>query len=93
MAWLCRKIKDNAVKIFGLASGAVASWLALVWLVVTSTWVTLESADISTLNDANTAYLSTVFQVVQLLPYIAVMAGWFFLINKLFSIIPTGGSR
>lgn len=60
-------------------------------LVVTASWVTVEASDISTLTDANSAYLSTVFQVVQFLPYLAVMAGWFFLINKIFSIIPGTG--
>jgi hypothetical protein len=41
--------------------------------------------------DANAAYLNSAFQIVELLPYIAVIAGWFYVLNKLFAIIPTSG--
>lgn len=88
---MCNFIKTKVAKIVGVATGAVASASAMVGLLVTATGVTLEASDLTTLTDANTAYLTTVFQVVQLLPYIAVMAGWWFLVNKLFSIIPSSG--
>lgn len=77
----------------GAVAGAIVGAVSSLGLVVTSSGVTLEATDISVLNDANTAYLSTVFQVVQLLPYIAVMAWGFYLINKLFGIIPTGWGK
>lgn len=59
-----------------------------VGMVVANTWVTLETSDLSVITDANSAFLSTSFQVVKLLPYIAVIAWGFYLLNKVFGIIP-----
>jgi len=58
-------------------------------LTVSNTGVTIDSADLVKVGDANSAYLSSAFQVVELLPYIAVIAGGFFVLNKLFGILPS----
>jgi len=76
---------------FGVVSKAVVTGLSSMGIVVASTGVTIEASDLTTITDANSAYLSSAFQVVELLPYIAVLAGWFYVLNKLFWIIPKAG--
>jgi hypothetical protein len=44
-------------------------------LLVTNTGVTIQNADLLKVGDANAAYLNSAFQIVELLPYIAVIAG------------------
>jgi len=60
-------------------------------LTVTNSGVTIESSDLTKVSDANSAYLSSAFQIVELLPYIAVFAGGVYVLNKLFSILPKAG--
>jgi hypothetical protein len=57
-------------------------------IIITSTWLVLNSWYFTVITDANSAFLSTSFQVVKLLPYIAVIAWGFYLLNKVFGIIP-----
>ncbi len=59
------------------------------WLTVTNTGVNLEPADLTKVGEANSAYLNSAFQIVDLLPYIAIIGAGFYILNKLFSIIPS----
>lgn len=78
-------IKAKKAQLAGLATVGATS----MGLTVASTGVTIEAGDLTTINDANSAYLSSAFQVVELLPYIAVIAWGFYVLNKLFGIIPS----
>ena len=64
-------------------------WATTIGLTVSNTGVVIEASDLTAVSDANAAYLSSAFQIVQLLPYIAVIGGWFYVLNKLFGIIPS----
>lgn len=80
-------VKTQAIAWVGLTALAV-SWT---WLIVTNTWVHIESSDLTKLTNANQAYLGSAFQVVELIPYIAVVSWGFYVLNKMFSIIPKVG--
>lgn len=87
---MLQKIKTNITNTMGLVT-VWATVVSTAWLIVTSTWVTIESSDITVLTTANGAYLGTAFQSVQFLPTIAIISWGFYILNKLFSIIPSGG--
>lgn len=71
-----------------LAGVAVATAAATSLITVTGTGVDITSGDLAQVTDANSAYLGSAFQVVELLPFIAVFAGGMYVLNKVFSIIP-----
>lgn len=78
-------LKTKAWTVAGMAVMGATT----IGLTVSNTGVTIEAGDLTAVSDANSAYLSSAFQIVQLLPYIAVIAWGFYVLNKLFGIIPT----
>jgi hypothetical protein len=71
-------------KIIGLASTA--------WLIVGTGWVQIEPTDVALVQWANEGFLTSAFQIVEFIPTIAIMAGWMYLLNKVFSFVPKSGS-
>lgn len=72
----------------GLVGSAIATAKLTAGLIVTATGVVIEATDLAKITDANAAYLNSAFQVVELLPFIAVLSWGFYVLNKVFSIIP-----
>jgi len=84
----------NSIKKFQVASSAMAmSWLALLVAWITNSgWVmVVETADITSVNTANSNFLSSAFEILKFIPTIAMVAGWFYVLNKIFSLIPKAG--
>lgn len=80
------KIKTQAV---ALATSGVA--LVIAWI-TNSGWVmVVESGDITAVNTANSNFLSSAFEILKFIPTIAMVAGWFYVLNKIFSLIPKSG--
>ena len=78
------------LKLVGLASPLIA-WLGTAWLIVTGSGVEVESSDVANVANANTGFLTSIFQITEFIPTIAIMAGWIYLLNKVFSFIPKAG--
>lgn len=54
--------------------------------------VTIDSADLTNVSDSIDNLLATVFEVLKLLPYVALIIGGFYLLDRLFGILPKPGS-
>lgn len=69
---------------------APVMWIGLtVW----TGWVTLDSADVTNVSNTAGSYLTTIFQSTQFLPTIWLIAGWLYLLNKVFGVVKFGGSK
>jgi len=75
-------------KVIALAAGTAISTMGLT---VANTGVSIDPlTDLVAVENASSAYLTSAFEIVELLPYIAVIAWGFFLVNKLMGVIPSG---
>ena len=54
--------------------------------------VTIESSDLANVDTSVNNLLATVFEVLKLLPYLALIIGGFYLLDRLFGILPRPGS-
>ena len=70
-------------------AGVAVAGVSTAMLTVTGTGVRIEDADLTVVTEANSAFLSSAFQIVELLPFIAVFAGGMYVLRKVFSIIPS----
>jgi len=62
-------------KTIAMATATIVTGITSMGLIVANTGVTIEPTDLIKVGDANAAYLNSAFQIVELLPYIAVIAG------------------
>lgn len=70
---------------YGVVAGAAIS-SALV--IVTSTGVTVEDADVTNVSTANGYFLTSAFGILKFLGAIAVLAGGMYVLDKIFGFIP-----
>lgn len=70
------------------------AWTALIVAGITNSgWImVVDSADITNVNTANSNFLSSAFEILKFVPTIAMVAWGFYVLNKIFSLIPGSGS-
>lgn len=74
------------------AAVATISAAASALITVSGTGVDITAGDLTQITDANSAFLGSAFQVVELLPYVAVFSGGMYVLGKVFGIIPSNRS-
>lgn len=75
------------------ATAATITVLATtIWLTASGWVISVESGDIANVNTAWGNFLTSSFEITNFLWTIAMVWGWFFVLNKLMSIIPKWGS-
>lgn len=75
-------------KIMGYGASAVAT-LTSALVVVSSTGITVETADVTNVSEANGYFLTSAFGILKFLAPIAVLAGGIYVLDKIFSFIPS----
>ena len=87
---MLKNITSKAVLLVPIATtGAVA----LQWLTVNNGQVTVGTGDVDTIATANNNFVTSAFEITKFIPTIAALAAWFFILNKVMSMIPKGWSR
>lgn len=73
----------------------IASWLAtsgvalLVAWITNSGWImTIDTADVTLVNTANSNFLQSAWEVIKFIPTLAMLAWGFYVLNKIFSFVP-----
>lgn len=66
----------------------VASTLGLT---ISGSTVTVDSADLTSVSNSVNSLLTTSFETLKFLPYIALIIGGFYLLNKIFSVVKSAG--
>lgn len=78
-------------KILGyLGIGATAVGTAM--LTVSSTGVTVDTADVTNVQTSNGYYLTSSFEILKFLPTLAVLAAGMWVLNKVFGFVPKPAS-
>ncbi len=81
----------NKAKLF-LVWNAGLLVTALSWITTNGSWVvTVEAWDVSQITGANNVFLSSAFEMLKFIPTIAALAAGFYILNKIFSLIPKSG--
>lgn len=75
----------GAAKEYGASALAVASGAMLT---ASSTGITVDTADVTNVSNANGYFLSSSFEVTKFLPTLAVLAAGMYVLNKVFSFVP-----
>lgn len=78
---------ERVKQYWAIALSAVTTAL----LTVTSTGVSVETADVTNVQTANGYFLSSSFEILKFIPTIAVLAAWMWVLNKVFSFVPKAG--
>lgn len=78
----------NKTKLF-LVWNAGLLVTALSWITTNSSWaVTVEAADVTQITSANNVFLTSAFEMLKFIPTIAALAAGFYILNKIFGLIP-----
>ncbi len=69
----------------------ISSTYAAALLTISGSSVEVTTDGVSAVNSSASALLTTAFEILKFLPVIALIIGWFFVLNKIFGIVKSAG--
>jgi hypothetical protein len=79
---------EKMKNVVAIVTSTVVIGATSIWLTASGWVINVESWDIANVNTAGGNFLSSSFEITKFLGTIAMIWGWFFVLNKLMALIP-----